>query len=647
MSGIVGLFHRDGRPADEAAVQRMLATIPHRGRDGRAVSVSGPVGLGLNVLVNTPEAKNEGLLHGAGGALSIVADVRLDNRDELVEALSFPDRPLSEVPDSALLLAAYEKWGERCPERLLGDFAFAIHDRPRERIFCARDHFGLKPFNYHLSEGLFAFGSEVKAVLAIEAVPGDFNEARIADFLIGGMGELCSPFATFHEAVVKLPPAHSLTVGRSGAEERRYWRIEDAPELDIPESDYEESFRDLFGTAVEARLRSAKPVAIMLSGGVDSASIACMAERRLGDAAPSRLRHYSGVADAGFPCAETPSLDVLAGVLTAPSVRIRADEMARFSGEVDRLLDSADDPFVCDMADLRLACTVSAANDGCGAICNGVDGDIITSVTAVVHAAAIESGAVGAIQETWSIWRVHGDWTLPSLRGLAEEVLSTLRFCYVPLWLKRPVQRRRDARRLPAHFGTLCRPELAEQAGFDRRAREFTARLLGPFSSARAVHEARINYPFMAVANDRYGSMVSEFGMESRSPFQDRRLAEFCVALPWKWKAKRGRRKHVLRASMAGVVPDAVRWRDDGNSVLWRGHLHSRRLRAESVRCDVQNASDRLLAYVDAGALRSIGDLCYNPNGEEAGKVAALDAFSRWLGSRRPSGTVVGFARHT
>ena len=127
---------------------------------------SGPksgIGLGHGLL----RTADEGPLHAqpfVDGDLAITADVRLDNRDELLAALGLADRSMS---DAALVLAAYRRWATDCPSRLLGDFAFALWDAHRRALFCARDHFGVKPFCYSAGTDRFVFASEIKALLAL------------------------------------------------------------------------------------------------------------------------------------------------------------------------------------------------------------------------------------------------------------------------------------------------------------------------------------------------------------------------------------------------------------------------------------------------------------------------------------------------
>ena len=110
--------------------------------------------------------------------LVITADARIDNRDDLCEELGIRDE--EDVSDSYFILKAYAKWGEDCPDKLLGDFAFVIWDKKEEKLFCARDHMGVKPFYYYLDEDMFVFGTEIKALFEVEGVPREINDLKVA-----------------------------------------------------------------------------------------------------------------------------------------------------------------------------------------------------------------------------------------------------------------------------------------------------------------------------------------------------------------------------------------------------------------------------------------------------------------------------------
>ena len=170
----------------------------------------------------TPESLFETLpLSRSNDSLVITADARIDNREELCSLLGLKDKlTFNQTPDSEFILAAYEKWGENCVEKLLGDFSFVIYDSIKKQLFCGRDHFGVKPLYYFLSDRLFVFGSEIKAILAIKEVPNCLNEVKIADFMLEMFEDKTR---TFYQNIFRLPPAHTLIVNREEVRLKRYW----------------------------------------------------------------------------------------------------------------------------------------------------------------------------------------------------------------------------------------------------------------------------------------------------------------------------------------------------------------------------------------------------------------------------------------
>src|SRR5881296_79829 len=223
MSAIVGIYFLDGRVVDGAALQSMVEQLAHRGPDGSGVWSEKEVGLGHRMLWTTPESLLEKFpLVNAAGDLVLTADARIDNRDELLAALGLESPPIQGISDGQLILRAYERWGERCPDRLLGDFAFAVWDRREQVLFCARDHFGVKPFYYYRADRLFAFASEIKALLCLPEAPRRLNEVRVADYLDGGL-LLGDKAGTFYQDILRLPPGHSLTIGPDRVQLRAYW----------------------------------------------------------------------------------------------------------------------------------------------------------------------------------------------------------------------------------------------------------------------------------------------------------------------------------------------------------------------------------------------------------------------------------------
>ena len=220
MSGIAAVWRLDGAPLHQATLDRMIERLAPRVADAVGTWLDGPVGLGHRMLHATPESLQQKLpLAGDTGEVVVTADARLDNRAELMSALGLAHRAADGVSDGELVLRAWERWGEECPARLLGDFAFALWDARRRVLFCARDPAGVKPLYYHLGSRLVAVASETKALLAIPDVPRRLDEISIAACLVPGLDDRV---ATFYEGILRLPAGHCLTVTAGGGTARAY-----------------------------------------------------------------------------------------------------------------------------------------------------------------------------------------------------------------------------------------------------------------------------------------------------------------------------------------------------------------------------------------------------------------------------------------
>jgi asparagine synthase (glutamine-hydrolysing) len=272
MSGLAGIYNLDGRPVDPALLRRMTERIAHRGPDGVGYWIDGPVGLGHRMLHTTPESLQEKQpLLDETGKLCLVFDGRVDNREALKEALTAKGARLRTGTDAEIVLRAYECWGEWCPKRIIGDFAFVMWDKISHQLFCARDPLGLKPFYYYTDGRTFLCGSELRQLFESVAVPRQPNEGMIGEYLA------CAPTGheeTLFRGILRLPPSHFLCVRPGYQRKERYWEPDPASEIRYrTDAEYAEHFLEIFKETVRCRLRSHRPIGIELSGGVDSSSV--------------------------------------------------------------------------------------------------------------------------------------------------------------------------------------------------------------------------------------------------------------------------------------------------------------------------------------------------------------------------------------
>jgi asparagine synthase (glutamine-hydrolysing) len=264
----------------------MLATLNHRGPDGRGVHVDRSCGLGharLSILDLEGGAQP---MATEDGDLVITFNGEIFNYVELREELEREHgRRFATRSDTETILHAYAVWGERCVERMNGQWSFAIWDARKQRLFCARDRVGVRPFFWTLHEGRFLFGSEVKALFAVPGV------TRALD--LAGLGEVltfwcCVAPRTVWQGIHELPPGCTLSIdasagGARSPEIRRYWQFDYTIDDSQDAGTRAAELLELLVDAARIRLRADVPVGAYVSGGLDSSVVAGIVRRRMGN----------------------------------------------------------------------------------------------------------------------------------------------------------------------------------------------------------------------------------------------------------------------------------------------------------------------------------------------------------------------------
>jgi asparagine synthase (glutamine-hydrolysing) len=304
MTALAGLWRFDGRPDAAERCARMLAVQEVYGPHHGAQWSESAVALGRRLMRVLPEdAFDRQPLIGGEGRYVLIADVRLDNREELTEALQIPASQARTLCDAAILLAAIERWDESCLDRLIGDYAFAAWDGARRRLLLARDPLGQRALHYHRGKNFFAFASMPKGLHALPDIPYAPDEDRIAEFL-ALMPETGT--RTFFLGIERVEPGHVVAITADGLAKRRYWQPSKHQIAFRRPEEYSEALRDLLDQAVSCRLRGTGDVGVFLSGGLDSGAVAATAARLL---APSgrRVIAFTGVPRKGYNGSAPPN----------------------------------------------------------------------------------------------------------------------------------------------------------------------------------------------------------------------------------------------------------------------------------------------------------------------------------------------------
>lgn len=631
MSGICGILHLDGSPVLPEDLPRMASLLERRGPDGTALWQAGTCGLGHTRLDTTPETLLERLplVDPASGCV-ITADVRLDNRGELLAALRLSHRA-GEIGDAGIVLAAYLEWGEACIERFLGDFAFAIWNPREQALFCARDPFGMRPLYYHhTAHRLFAFASEPRAILVLPQVPCRIHEARIADFLVNQL-EGIDKVSTFFEEVWRLPPAHALTVTRQGLRPRRYWTLEPGPELRLSSDEaYAEAFLEVFTEAVRCRLRSIGPVGSMLSGGMDSGSVVAVARQLLADTGRGPLLTFSAVAPDPTTCIETSTIQAAQSMEALAPCSIDRGRLEEFLPELEELTRSLDEPFDNHMTLPRVV-YLAAHRHGLRALLDGVGGDVVLTDGSRLARLLRAGHPLAAYREIVGLKRFWGK-DYPTWR----ELRRSARAAYVPDSLRRLRRRLLGARRVAEVIRkSMISPDFARRVALDERLRTLDEHRVNGLRVPCPMECARdIDHAYLTVGRERYDRAASAVAVEPRDPFLDRRVAAFCLALPAEQKLGGGWPKAVLRRAMAGRLPDAVRWRPGKEHLGWSFTKALMEKIKRRLQLDIEANWDIVGAYIDVGQVRRHCEAYFSdgcPADEDARAVYEVAHLGVWL----------------
>lgn len=560
MSLIAGLISGQDTPQRQA-IEKMLTHMAMQPKAKCSVgSISGGK-MGHALVAITPEdAYERQPLSAACGRFLLTADARLDNRAALVKTFGIDSAEAAFRPDSALILRAWLKWGAECPKYLLGDFAFAVWDSREHRLFCARDHMGARPFYYHHSPRLFAFASAAKGLLTLPDVPRELNETALADYL-ALMDE--DKEITFYEGIYRLPPAYTLSLDAQGRiQVNCFWKPDSERVVSFKsDDDCYEAVRESLKRAVERRLRSQHPSSVMLSGGLDSASIAILAARHLsvrgecltavGSVLPADFegpeydeRYYMQcVAD------QEPNIDLIG--ISAPGT-------TPLTG-LEKMLCIQDGPFRDLSPYMTLALLSAAKNRGALNLLSGFGGDQLVSSNGRGYLAELASQGrwlkmacevrASAQVNQHSRWEiVRGQILSPFMPQLIHDTYRTVRRQPLDNWLGR----------------SAINPEFARRIGLVERLKAYRSYKGQPrFRNARLRDYWNITSGNTTRTLEYNAHLGNAYGLSLQTPLLDKELLELCLSIPQDKKVANGWGRLLIRSSLNNLLPPDIQWRQD------------------------------------------------------------------------------------
>jgi asparagine synthase (glutamine-hydrolysing) len=581
MCGIAGALHLDGGSIAPRLIQQSAALIAHRGPDGdgfllantrqhvyqpcsgdhtpqgiSAPHVLSDVGLVPDLLmahrrlaiIDLSPAGHEPMTYQDGASpLWMVFNGEIYNYLEIRDQLRALGYSFHTESDAEVILAAYRAWDTACVDRFVGMFAFAIWDDARQRLWCVRDRFGVKPLYYSVENGVFAFASEIKALKPFAPAGYAPDHAVLAHFL--HTGTITYAPRTFYTGIHELPASHALIVQHGKVSDPyRYYHVDSeaaSARYDLSsEAATAQACLSLLQDAVRLRLRSDVPVGTCLSGGLDSSAIVALATRQLNGGSAhgdQRMNSFSAV----YPVKgidESRYIDLVAG---------------EFRTHAHRIFPQPDD-FLAILRKITWHQDIPTASSG---------------VYTQYHVMQLAHGKVTVLLDGQGSDELFG--------GYLSYVVKHLNL----LRRRDPIAWTRQMALFTAQVRARFNPSLNGREFLTRAGDYVTGRKdesLSPVAleAARDLHlngHAPFNggdplntHLHNAVTRDSIPALLHyedrnsmAYAIEARVPFLDHRLVEFALAVPADHKIRGADTKLVLRRSLRGILPDAIIDRKD------------------------------------------------------------------------------------
>jgi len=573
MSVVWGVINTDGKEIDPGTEEYIEKNLKIYKLDSLNYRLNNNVLFGCGMQFITPESIYEVLpYHDENRKLTITADAIIDNRKELFELLNIPEDTWGKVTDSELILKSYEKWGKNCTQYLIGDFAFAIWNEKAQELFCARDHTGTRTFYYYYKDNQFIFCTVIKPIIAACNQKMGLNERWIADFLtLTGVVHQSECEETIYTDIMQLPPANLLILNKSGITKKKYWNpLKSVKRLKLKsDKEYYERFIEIFTEAVRCRLRCNGDVAISLSGGLDSGSVACIAAQELKKQNKS-LKAFSFI-----------SLDNL-------KYKIPSNRIANESEYIEAIKERCGNIDVtyckCEGKDSysKMDWFIQVLEQPYKNIENSFWNDEINSRASQSGCRVLLTGQYGNVTisygnfftRAYTLYR-HGSFIrlIKEIKGFSKihkasglYVAKVIFKSFIPFWIRKLASKNNEINDSSFVDNNLIKKwdietRFKKQGFITKPERYYT------FKKAK-------KFIVNPIAFTQIGTVTTKtalaYGIIKRDPTMDKRVIEFCLSLPDDLFVRNGEERRLVRKAMKGILPDKVRL-----NVSYRGIQHA------------------------------------------------------------------------
>ncbi len=556
MCGIAGVVERSGTAAERKNLDRMIERLRHRGPDDRGLYIDGRVGFAHARLSIIDLDSGAQPMRNEAGDLTIVFNGEIFNYLELRDELIRKGYRFRTKSDTEVILRLYEDRGERCVRDLNGQWAFAIWDLRRQKLFLSRDRLGIAPMFYTQAEGAFFFASEAKAIFADPRVPRRIDLSGLSQIFTFWIN---LPPKTFFEDIRELPPGHSLALQNGELRVEPYWQLDYASSGGASEGEYAERLLELLVDATRIRLRADVPVGAYLSGGLDSAVVAAIVRRftetplttfsvTFQEPEFDESSHQRAVAESlGTRHYEAPcSCEDITSVF--PAVVWHAEKP---------VLRTAPAPlFILSGLVRDRGYKVVLTGEGSDEIFGGYD---------IFKEAKVRRFCAGRPESRLRPLLFKKLYPyLPNLQAqspeylsaffhIAERDLSSRLFSHLPRW------------ELTSKLKLFLSADALNEIGNEDPYTELERQLPADYGGWDVLSQAQYLETKYLLPGYLLSSQADRVAMahsvEGRYPFLDHRVVEFANSLPPRLKMKALAEKYILKRAAGGMVPDSIRRR--------------------------------------------------------------------------------------
>lgn len=601
MSAQFGICNFDGRPLDATSLDKARLLLAPYGPDYEGSKRQANVAMLYRALYTTREDRREVQPHISCTGAAITWDGRLDNRDELLRLFSQAD---SSSTDVEIVATAFEKLGTSSFARLVGDWALSIWDVRTQTLILAKDFVGMRQLYYFLEKDRVMWCTILDPLLILAGRSFELNPEYIAGWLGFFPDASLTPYIGLHS----VPPSSFVSLTREKQTVSKYWDLAPSKHIRYPSAaDYEQHFYDVFCNSVRRRLRSDRPILAELSGGMDSSSIVCMADRLIAErsAEAPRLHTLSYYDNTEPNWNELPYVAIVENNRSKRGCHI--DASLSWTDWCEDLLSSL--PGGSTGKDHSF--TECLLREGCRTVLSGLGGDELLGGVPT-PTPELQDLLVGLEFRRFS--RQLKAWAMVQRRPWFNLLRETLRE-FAPI-------RGARTRDIGVSFPWLL-PEFRGKFWFPLSGYEPRISLTGirpSFQQNRSTLEVlRRHVACTAAASPTH---------EKRYPYLDRDLVEFCFAIPREQLVRPGRRRFLQRNALRGIVPSEILERKRKSFVV-RGPMTA--LVEESKRIESRKMITALLGIVDPDSLLQY--LSRVRAGEEVAIVPLMRLLTieRWL----------------